>query len=113
VLLAIATSLPEVSSVIGAVRGHHYEMAYGDILGTNLFDIGLIAVADLVYVGPPVLNEVGTFSAFASLLGIAVTAIALVGILERRDTTVARMGVDSIAIAADYLSRLVVLYQPR
>jgi cation:H+ antiporter len=113
VLLAVATSLPEVSSVIGAVRGHHYEMAYGNILGTNLFDIGLIAVADLVYTGPPVLNEVDTFSAFAALLGIAVTAIALVGILERRDTTVARMGVDSIAIVAVYLSGLIVLYQLR
>jgi cation:H+ antiporter len=67
----------------------------------------------LVYIGPPVLNEVDTFSAFAALLGIAVTAIALVGILERRDTTVARMGVDSIAIVAVYLSGLIVLYQLR
>ena len=59
------------------------------------------------------LDEVGAFSTFATLLGIAVTAITLVGILERRDTTVARMGVDSIAIAAAYLGGLVVLYRLR
>jgi hypothetical protein len=52
----------------------------------------------LLYAGPPVLQEVGASSAFAALLAIAVTTIALVGILERRDTT---------------LGRLVVLYQLR
>jgi cation:H+ antiporter len=113
VLLAIATSLPEVSSVIAAVRNQRYEMAYGDILGTNLFDIVLIAIADIFYVGPAILGEVGTFSAFGALLGIAVTAIALVGLLERRDTTVARMGVDSIGIIVVYVSGLVVLYHLR
>jgi cation:H+ antiporter len=112
-LLALSTSLPEVSSVIGAVRRRRYEMAFGDIFGTNLFDVALIFVADLVYPGPPVLGEVGTFSAFAALLAIAVTTVALIGILERRDTTVARLGVDSIAIVAIYLGGLVILYQLR
>jgi cation:H+ antiporter len=112
-LLALSTSLPEISGVIAAVRRRRPEMAYGDILGTNLFDIVLIFLADLLYGGPPVLGEVGRFSAFAALLAIVVTAIALVGLLERRDTTVARVGVDSIAILVVYLGGVVVLYQLR
>jgi cation:H+ antiporter len=113
VFLALSTSLPEVSSVIGAVRRRRYEMAFGDIFGTNLFDVVLIFVADLLYAGPPVLDEVGRFSTFAALLAIAITTISLVGILERRDTTVARLGVDSIGITMVYLGGLVILYQLR
>lgn len=113
VFLALSTSLPEVSSVIGAVRRQRYEMAFGDIFGTNLFDVALIFVADLLYFGPPVLQEVGRFSTFAALLAIAVTTISLVGILERRDTAIARLGIDSIAITAVYLGGLAILYQLR
>jgi len=60
--------------------------------GSNLFDIVLVFVADLVYTGGPVLGEVGRFSTLAALLGIAVTILFLVGLIERRDRTVMRMG---------------------
>jgi cation:H+ antiporter len=113
VFLALSTSLPEVSSVIGAVRRNRFEMAYGDIFGTNLLNMLLIFVADLLYAGPPVLQEAGAFAAFAALLAITLKATALIGILERRDTTVARLGIDSIAIAVVYLGGLVLLYQLR
>jgi cation:H+ antiporter len=59
VLVAFATSLPELSSIIAALRRRRYEMAVGDIFGTNLFNIGLLFVADLAYPGGPVLREGG------------------------------------------------------
>ena len=92
VLVAISTSLPEVSTVLGAVKLRRHEMAVADIFGSNLFDIVLVFVADLVYTGGPVLGEVGRFSTLAALLGIAVTILFLVGLIERRDRTVMRMG---------------------
>jgi cation:H+ antiporter len=49
VLVAISTSLPEVSTVFSAVRQRQYEMAVSDIVGTNLFDIALVSVIDVVY----------------------------------------------------------------
>lgn len=111
VLVAVATSLPEVSTVFEAVRLRRYVMAVSGIFGTNLLNGGLIFLADVVYRGPPVLNEVGPFSAFASLLGIAVTAIFLTGLVERRDRTVLRMGIDSIAVLVVYAGGLLILYR--
>jgi cation:H+ antiporter len=113
VLVAISTSLPEVSTVLSAVRLGAYTMAISDILGTNLFDVGLLFVVDLVASGDPVLNGAGRFSAVAAILGIVVTALFLIGLAERRDRTVLRMGIDSAAVMTVYLGGLVLLYTLR
>jgi cation:H+ antiporter len=113
VLLAVSTSLPEVSTVLAAVRLGQYSMAYSDIFGTNLFDLILLLAVDLVHSGPPVLGEAGAFSAAAAVLGIVVTAVAVAGLIERRDRAIARMGVDSLLILVLYFAGLALLYQLR
>lgn len=112
-LVAISTSLPEVSTVLSAARLGFYTMAISDILGTNLFDIGLLFAVDAVGSGEPVLNRVGSFSVVGAMLGIAVTALFLIGLAERRDRTVLRMGIDSAAVLVVYLGGLVLLYAMR
>lgn len=113
VFVAVATSLPESSSVVSSMRRRRYEMALADIFGTNLFNILLVFVVDLLYRGGPALNEVGKFSLAGSLLGALLAAIFLVGLIERRDRTVARMGIDSLVVAVVYFGGLFLLYQLR
>lgn len=113
VFLALATSLPEISTVLEATRLREYEMAFSDIFGTNLVDVALIFLADAVYAGGPVLNEVGPFSLVAALLGIAVTTIFLAGFIERKDRVVLRMGVDSLLVLAVYAGGVVLLWTLR
>jgi cation:H+ antiporter len=112
-LVAIATSLPEVSTVLAAVRLHRYEMAVSDIFGTNLFSVALVFVADAVHRGGPALNAVGRFAAVASLLGIVVTTLYIAGLVERRDRTILRMGYDSLAVLVTYLGGIFLLYRLR
>lgn len=113
ILIAVATSLPEVSTTIEAVRLGARVMAISNIFGTNLFDAGLLFLADAVYPGAPVLNEVGRFAQVGALLGIACTTIYLAGILERRDKTILRLGVDSLLVLAVYAGGVVLLYTIR
>lgn len=113
VLLALSTSLPELSTVISSVRLGQYEMAISDILGTNLFNVALIFLVDAVYTGEPVLNGVGKFSLVASLLGAVLTTIYLIGLVERRNRTIGRMGIDSLATLIVYFAGLFVLYRLR
>jgi cation:H+ antiporter len=113
VFLAGSTSLPEVSTVLAAVRLRRYEMALADVFGTNLFNVTIIAVVDALHPGGPVLAQAGPFAAFNALLAIVLTALYLVGLLERRDRTVLRMGFDSLAALLCYAAGIVVLYQLR
>ncbi|MPZ46436.1 MAG: sodium:calcium antiporter [Betaproteobacteria bacterium] len=113
VLLAASTSLPELSTVLAAVRLKRYEMAVADVFGTNLFNVTILFAVDLLYDGPPVLREVGPFAGFGALLAIVLTSLYLVGMLERRDRTVARMGYDSLAVLGVYFAGIVVLWTLR
>ena len=94
-LVGFCTSLPELSSIIAALKMHRYQLAIGDIFGTNLFNIQIIFVADLFYRGGPALDSAGTFEVAAACLSVIMTGIFVVGMLERRDKTIWRMGVDS------------------
>ena len=110
VLVAISTSLPEFSSALAAARLGLFTMAISDILGTNLINIGLVFVTDLLATGEPVLNRLGSFSIFGALLGIVLVAVYVGGVAERRDRAVFRMGIDSVIVLALYAGGLAVLY---
>ncbi|KZY46668.1 hypothetical protein A3731_31590, partial [Roseovarius sp. HI0049] len=113
VFVAISTSLPEISTVLAAVRLGRHVMAVSDIFGTNLFDIGVIFLVDLFFPGGAVLNEVGMFSIIAGLIGIAIASVYVVGLIERRDPALFGVGLDSYAVVIIYLGGVALLYSLR
>ena len=111
VFVAVSTALPEISSVTAAVRLRQYDMAVGDIFGTNLFNLALIFLADLIYAGEPILQLAGTFEVVGSLLAVLLTGIFLVGLLRRRPTAIFRMGYDSVTAMIVFALGLTALSQ--
>jgi cation:H+ antiporter len=112
-LIGFATSLPEISTLLAAVRLRRYMMAFGDIFGTNILNIALIFLIDLAYPGPPVINEIGAFSQVAAALGILLTLLYVSGLIERRDETAGRLGIDSWAVLIVYFTGIMMLYTLR
>ena len=113
VLGGIATSLPEISTTVAAVRLRQYEMAFADAFGTNLFSTMLLFVADVAYAGGPILNKVGDFSVMATLLGIILTGVYLAGFVQRSPRSVLRMGIDSSLVMLLYVGGLALLFHIR
>ena len=113
VFLAGATSLPELSSAWAAVRLNRPQMAMGDILGGNMFDVMLIALVDLLHREGPAMGAVGLFSVAAASLGALLSAVFIIGMVERRDRTMLRMGWDSALVLALYVAGLGVLFTLR
>lgn len=111
--VAIATSLPEASTVFASMRRGLFTMAISDILGTNILNIALLFGVDLFASGDPVLNSVGDFSTVGALLGVSVTGLFLMGLSERSDRTIGRMGIDSVFVLLIYLGGMVLLYSLR
>jgi cation:H+ antiporter len=73
-LVAASTSLPEVSTSLGAVRRGNHQMAVSNILGTNCLEVALFFLADAVYRGGPILAALDRSAPFAAALGMVVTA---------------------------------------
>lgn len=109
-LVAAATSLPELSTASAAARQGNHEMAVSNILGTNCLEVALFFIGDLFYTRGSILGEMNRSAFVAGTLGLVVTCIFLIGLLERRDRTVLGMGVDSLAVLITYLIGLGGLY---
>ena len=109
-LVSVATSLPEASTVFASMKRGLYTMAISDILGTNILNVALVFVVDLVAPQPAILSEAGHFGAVAALIGATVTGLFLMGLAERRDRVIFRMGYDSVAVLAVYAGGLALLF---
>lgn len=109
-LVALATSLPEVSTTWSAVRFGAYSMAAANILGTNSLEIALFLPADIGYREGAIIDALSPASLFLAAMGIMATCIYLWGILERRDRTVFGMGQDSAAVLVLYVVGMGLFY---
>jgi len=108
-LIGISTSMPELSSITTAIRMRRYEMAFGQILGTNFVNLSLILLADVFFAGGPVVSELGRFEQISALLGASLVGIFMVGLLERKDSTIMKMGYDSAVVILLFGAGLAVL----
>lgn len=109
-LVALATSLPEVSTTWSAVRFGAYSMAAANILGTNSLEIALFLPADIAYREGSIIDAMQPSGCFLAALGIMATSLYLWGILERRDKTIFGMGYDSALVLVVYLAGMSLFY---
>lgn len=109
-LLAGATSLPELSTTLSAVRIGAFTMAISNIFGSNLIMVALLLPADLFYREGPLLSEPNHSADFALIAGIVVTSIYVVGLLMRHKRRLFGLGVDSLIVLFLYAISLIVFY---
>lgn len=111
VFVALATSLPEVAVTLSALRIGALDMAISDLLGSNLFDLVIIAVDDLFYLDGPLLADVSVVHLVTAQSAIMMTGIAIVGLLYRPQTRLFKtVGWASLMIFTIYVLNLLVLY---
>jgi cation:H+ antiporter len=82
ILLAAATSLPELTIDIAAVRAGHTDLAAGDLLGSSLMNLLILAGIDLARRnGRRMLSREAASHALSATLSIALTGLAAAAIL--------------------------------
>lgn len=82
-LVAAATTVPEMVVTISAVRIGALDMAVANLLGSNLFNLLIIAVDDALFLDGPILAHVSPMHMATALSAIAMTGTAIVGLLYR------------------------------
>lgn len=114
ILLAGATSLPELMVDLNAVWLNHPDLAVGDLLGSSLFNMLILAVMDTVFRHPrrAFTSEFG-HHAQASVLSINLTAFVGIGIMSQMSLSIAGVGVFSWVVAFAYLVGLRLTYSHR
>jgi cation:H+ antiporter len=84
--VAAATSLPELVVTISALRLGAIDMAIANLLGSNLFDVLILAIDDLAYTGGPLLSSVSPAHAVSAFAAVIMSGIFIVALLYRPET---------------------------
>ncbi len=84
ILLALITSLPEVATSLSAASLiNSPDLALGNIFGSNLFNLLIIVLLDLIYSPAPVLSVVSKEHNLSAGLGVLLTSLAILGLITR------------------------------
>lgn len=109
--VAFATSVPEIVVTVSALRIGALDMAIGNLLGSNLFNIAIVAVDDLFFLKGPILSHVSPLHAVSAMSAIMMTGVAITGLLYRPKTRLFQtVGWASLLLLSLYLLNSYVLY---
>lgn len=87
-LIAATTSVPELVVSISALRMGAVDMAISNLLGSNLFDVMIIAIDDLAYTKGPLLSSVSTAHAVTAFTAVIMSGIFIVALLFKPDSRI-------------------------
>jgi cation:H+ antiporter len=77
ILLALVTSLPEVATSATAALIDLPDIVFGNVFGSNLFNVLIIAILDIISPHPPLLDKASRNNLLPSSFGIKMMALAL------------------------------------
>lgn len=109
--VAFATSVPELAVTVAAWRIGALDMAIGNLFGSNLFDIAVIAVDDLAYVPGPLLGQISPMHVMTAVSAMMMNGVAVVGLLYRPATRpFGAVGWASLLLVVIYLLNSMALF---
>lgn len=100
-VLALATSLPEISTGLQAIRQRDDNLAMSDIFGGNAFLPVLFLLATVIS-GQAVLPQANGADIYLTALAALLTLVYVVGLIFRPARRIAGMGVDSLVVLVLY-----------
>ena len=110
--VAFVTSVPELVVTFAAMKLGALDMALGNLVGSNLFNIMILGIDDLFYTAGPLLAHVSVVHTATALTAMAMTGIAIVALLYHpRKRVLHTVGWASVLLAAVFLLNAWVLYR--
>lgn len=89
--MAFATTLPEMAVTISALRLRALDMAIGNLLGSNLFNVAVLAFDDAAYVRGPLLADAAPVHAGTAVAASVMSGLVMIGLILRPQARVLRV----------------------
>jgi cation:H+ antiporter len=100
--VAASTSLPEVVVSMAAMRLGALDMAVANLFGSNMFNVAVLGIDDLLYTRGSLLAAVSPTHMVTASAAITMTGIAVIGLTFRAGRKRFRLSWDSLAMALVY-----------
>lgn len=111
VFMALVTTLPEMAVTLSALRLGALDMAIGNLLGSNLFNVLILAVDDVFYTKGPLLANAAPVHAGTAVTALVMTGLVIIGLVMRPQGRVLRVvGWVSVGLISAYVINAALLY---
>lgn len=110
-LVAITTSMPELVTSIAAVRLGAFDLAVGNLYGSNAFNMAAFFFADLAYRDGSLLATVEPAHALTAFWGILLMNVGLMGIIYRAEKRYFLIEPDSFAMILGWVVGMWLLFR--
>jgi cation:H+ antiporter len=101
-LVAVTTPLPELVTSLAAVRLRAFDLAVGNLFGSNAVNMSIFFLTDVAYRPGPILSAISGTHAVTAFLGILLMNIGLMGILYRAERRFLLVEPDSLLMILGY-----------
>jgi cation:H+ antiporter len=108
--VAITTSLPEIAVSLAAVRIGAVDLAIGNVLGSNLFNLLILGLDDVFYRQGSLMADVGASHSSSIVAVVMMYALFLIGLTYRVMTKRFVVSWDTGTIAAIYVLAVTLSY---
>lgn len=102
VLIAGATSLPEVTTTASAIFIGNPDIAVGNVLGSNVFNLLILAGLDLYFRRHQIYKHADLNHRFTLSLAMLISLLVVIAIIIKVPYTVLGIGLDMLIIASLY-----------
>ena len=113
ILVALSTSLPEIVVCKAALQMGAVDLAVGNVLGSNLFNLLILAIDDLFFLKGPLLSAVSPTHAVTACAAITMTAITMIALMYRSRKRILFFSWDSIGVFLVYAMTVLILFLKR
>jgi cation:H+ antiporter len=109
--VAAVTTAPEIVVTVSALRMGAVDLAIGNLFGSNLFNIAILAIDDLAYLPGPLFADVSISHAASAFSAMMMSGLAVVGLILRPASRVFRtVSWVSLLLLVVYLLNTLFLY---
>lgn len=91
VFMAVVTTLPEMAVTVSALRLGALDMAIGNLLGSNLFNVLILAIDDVFYTKAPLLAVAAPVHIGTAVTAMLMTGLVIIGLVMRPQGRVLRV----------------------
>lgn len=108
IFLGVATSLPELTAVMTLTRLKNYEAALGNIVGSNIFNMTIISVVDIINVKEDIFtsllkgNPTGENISLLLILGLFNSIILMLALIRKKTHNKFEYMIPSVLILVAY-----------
>ncbi len=109
--VALSTSLPEIAVSVAAAKMNMVTISVANLLGSNIFNIFILAVDDFFYTKGSVFEYMDHNNLWSGGTAVLMTATVIIGLIYRAEKKRLRLAYESIALIMIYLAGIIIIFK--